>query len=381
MRKLASVRRIAAIEEIPNADNIEKVIIDGWEVVVKKDEEYKPGDLCVFIEVDSILPAIKYFEFMEPRKYRVRTIKLRKQVSQGLVIPLNDINKIRNQLGITDPDKEIVLMFLEEGTDLTEELGIKKYDPQLKEENLLLADARKKKNPIHKYLLRYPWYRKLWTKQKGWPKQVVKTDEERIQNSPSILRNYDKAIFYETEKLDGQSATFFYLKQPWFWKFKKKVFGVCSRNIWLKTKHPCNYWDVADKYDIQNKLKHYGKEVVIQGEIIGPGIQKNKYNRSELEFYVFNVYNVATDEWYGRHGIEAVCSALDLNMVPVISQGKLEDIAGRSVEDVVNKVKGNSTLAKVKREGSVFRELCAVTGMRGISFKCINPDFLLKYQE
>lgn len=365
MRKLASIRKIASLDSIPNADAIEKATIDGWEVVVKKGE-FSVGDKCCYIEIDSVVPSDNpAFEFLEGRKYRVRTIKLRKQVSQGIAFPLE-------ALGIED---------LPEGTDLTERLKIKKYDPELQKENLMLGDARKKKNPVHKLLLRYAWYRKLWAKKKAWPAEVEKTDEERIQNIPSILRRENRRAFYETEKLDGQSATFFYLRQPWFWKVSKKEFGVCSRNIWLKTKHPCNYWDIAEKFDIQNKLKSYGKEVIIQGEIVGPGIQKNKYGLTELDFYVFNVYNKETDEWYGRHGIEAVCSALGLKMVPVIGQGPLEELAGSTVQEVVEHVKGNSTLAKVKREGSVFRELCAVTGQRGISFKAINSDFLLKFDE
>lgn len=379
MRKLASVRRISAIEPIENADAIEKAIVDGWEVVVKKSDEYKAGELCVYIETDSIVPPIKYFEFLEERRYRIRTIKLRKQVSQGLIIPLNDINTIRHQLGITDPNKEIILMMLEEGTDLTEDLGIKKYDPELKKENLLLAEANKKSNPVHKFLMKYKWYRKLWKKKKRWPEGVIKTDEERIQNCPSILRNESKRTFYETEKLDGQSCTFFYLKMPWFWKIQKKIFGVCSRNIWLKTPTPSNYWTIARKFNVERKMKKLGKQLVVQGEIIGPGIQKNKYNLTELDFYVFNVYNKDTDEWYGRHGIEAICDKLDLKMVPVLHQQPLENFA-TTVPEIVEHVKGNSTLVKVKREGSVFRELCSVTGHRGISFKVINPDFLLKYE-
>lgn len=379
MRKLASVRRISAIEPIENADAIEKAIVDGWEVVVKKSDEYEAGDLCVYIETDSIVPSIEYFEFLEPRRYRVRTIKLRKQVSQGLIIPLNDINTIRKQLGINDRKEEIILFHLSEGDDLTENLGIEKYDPELKKENLLLAEVDKKSNPVHKYLMRYAWYRKLWKKKKAWPDEIIKTDEERIQNCPSILRRESKRTFYEAEKLDGQSCTFFYLTMPWFWKIQKKTFGVCSRNIWLKTPTSSNYWTIARKFDIERKMKKLGKELVIQGEIVGPGIQKNKYGLAELDFYVFNVYNKGTGEWYGRHGIEAVCEKLELKMVPVIDQQPLENFA-TTVPEIVERVKGNSTLAKVKREGSVFRELCSATGQRGISFKVINPDFLLKYE-
>lgn len=367
MRKLASVRLINALEAIEGADQIEKAIIDGWEVVVKKGE-FKPSDKCVYIEIDSIVPSSNpKFEFLEPRRYRVRTIKLRKQVSQGIAFPLHELD-------LEDT--------LEEGTDLTERLGIQKYDPELKKENLLLADSNKKKNPVHKFLLRYSWYRKLWTKQKGWPAWVAKTDEERIQNIPSILRRYADAIFYETEKLDGQSATFFYKKVKGFAGLPKWLFGVCSRNIWLKTKHTCNYWKIADQYDLEAKMKKLKKEIVIQGEIIGGGIQKDKYNLGEgnLDFYVFNVYNIETDEWYGLNGTMAIASALGLKMVPVLSSQMLKNY-GEDVKAIVEHVKGNSTLAKVKREGSVFRQLNTEQSKRGISFKAINPDFLLKFDD
>ena len=368
MRKLASVRTIAKVEPIPNADAIEKAIVDGWELVIKKDE-FKVGDKCVYFEIDSIVPSSNpVFEFLEPRKYRVRTIRLRKQISQGLALRPEDLK--------LDPNT------LEVGDDLTEKLGVKKYDPETKNENLLLAEAAKKKNPIHKYLLRYSWYRKLWVKKKRWPQWVQKTDEERIQNCPSVLRNHNKALFYETEKLDGQSATFFYVKAPYFWKIKKWLFGVTSRNIWLKTKTRSNYWRIADQYNIHEAMKKYGKELVIQGEIIGGGIQKDKYGLGDnnLDFYVFNVYNITTDEHYGRHGIEATCKALDLKMVPVLSQKLLKEY-GEDVPTIVEHVKGNSVLNKVKREGSVFREIMSVTGKRGVSFKVINPNFLLAHDE
>jgi hypothetical protein len=367
MRKLASIRTIKEIREIPNADTIEVAIIDGWEVVIKK-AEFKVGDKCIYIEIDSLVPSSNpAFDFLASRKYRVRTIRLRKQVSQGIAFPLST-------LGIEEN--------IEEGTDVTERLNIVKYDPERNVENLLLDEETKKNNAVHKYLLRYKWYRHLWTKKKSWPEFVVKTDEERIQNVPSIIERYADATFYETEKLDGQSATYFWAKCPSFLNIKTWLFGVCSRNIWLKTPTNNNYWKIAKKYDIKNKLKQLGKQLVIQGEIIGDGIQSNKYGLSpgELDFYVYNIYNVATDEWYGEAGIRLHCAALGLKTVPLIDIKKLSEF-GRTVPELVSYVTRSSKLVERQQEGSVFREILTSKGKRGISFKCINPQFLLGLKE
>ena len=145
MRKLATVQKISKVEKIENADKIEKVYVNGWEVVVKKGE-FKENDLIVFVEIDSIVPERPEFEFLRDRKFRIRTVKLRKQISQGLVCPLSIL-----------PNKK-----WKEGDDVTDILGVKKYDPELEEENNLIKNNKKKyKNPIIKYFMRFKWFRNL----------------------------------------------------------------------------------------------------------------------------------------------------------------------------------------------------------------------------
>lgn len=192
MRKLASIEIIDKLEPIPNADRILKATIKGWECVVSKSDNFNQGDKVIYIEVDSILPPKPEFSFLKERKYRVKTIKLRKQISQGLVLPMHYLKK----------DYPV-------GTDVTKELGITKYDPQAEQEGKLLTKARSK-NPIFKFMMRFEWFRKLWAKfhvqNCSFPTHIAsKTDEERWQNLPKLMEQLrdNKTPLWGTEKVDG----------------------------------------------------------------------------------------------------------------------------------------------------------------------------------
>lgn len=357
MRKLASVRKISEIKPIPNADAIETALVDGWECVVKKSENFKAGDLVVYVEVDSVMPERPEFEFLRDRKFRVRTIKLRKQISQGLVLPLSIL-----------PDKK-----WKEGDDVTDILGVTKYDPELEEENKLIKEQKNKfKNPIIKYMFRYAWFRRVFLgkkQEKGFPGWVVKTDETRIQNLVKMFETERDAgtLFTGTEKVDGTSSTYT-LRRIGKNKFE---FVVCSRNFRLEEDNS-NYWKVARKYNIKSALKEIigdNQYVTLQGEILGPGIQSNKYHFLEPEFRAFNLIypnrNVPTEEFtetLKKYGIKSV---------PIVVQSyKLPE----TIHDIVEYSKGTSVLCnKSKREGIVFRNY-----EKGISFKAINPEFLLE---
>lgn len=177
-RKLASIQKIINIEPIEGADKIEKLTVLGWHIVASKAENHNIGDLICYIEPDSRVPEIPMFEFLKDRKYIVKTIKLRKQVSQGLVIPLRELQKNFN----------IDIATLKEGQDVTALLGITKYDPEgEKERKLIEQEMARNKNPIHKFLMRFKWYRKIYNKfaipkKGGFPKWIKKTDERKITN-------------------------------------------------------------------------------------------------------------------------------------------------------------------------------------------------------
>jgi hypothetical protein len=365
-RKLATIQRIVKLELIPNADQIEKAIILGWELITKKGE-FQVGDLCVYVEIDSQLPERVEFEFLRNRKFRIKTIKLKNQISQGIAFPLSILP---NYLEID----------YKEGEDVTELLGITKYDPQLQEENSQNIQHQPK-NKFEKFLMKFSWYRKLFLKQKtrNWPKFISKTDEDRIQLFPHICENEQDTIFQISEKLDGSSATFALRRNPKRWQYWNKFeFYVCSRNIHKKREDDSSYWQVAKKYDIENKLlKAYNKlnrmQLVIQGEILGPKIQSNKYKIYEYQFFVYNIKDLKDNKIFTNKEIYTLCDYLELKTVPFLDNNfKLKS----SIPEMVEYAKGKSQIADIQREGIVIRNY-----EKNISFKIINPNFLLKYEE
>jgi hypothetical protein len=359
-RKLASIQRIISLEPIAGADKIEKATVLGWELVVKKGE-FKVGELCIYCEVDSVLPDKKEFEFLRDRKFRIKTIKLKGQVSQGICFPL----------GI------IPMTILKEGEDVTERIGIVKYETPTEKNERKRIEI--KANKVKRFLMKYSFFRELIYKpsKSGFPSFIKKTDEDRIQLFPRICEDHKDTIFQVTEKLDGQSATYFLVRneKKWFEFWKDKfVFGVCSRNYHLLREDNSSWWTVAKQLDMKSKLLRIindNKYIVIQGEILGAGIQGNKYGIEGYDFYVFNIFNdkKTLDNSYQRVN----CSLLGLKVVPMIDDFlKLKP----TIRENVEYAKGQSNLNSCLREGLVFRNY-----EKNISFKIINPDFLLKYDE
>jgi hypothetical protein len=371
-RKLASIQRIESIDPIEGAESIEKATILGWEVVVKKGE-FLPGQLCVYCEVDSILPDRPEFEFMRERKFRVKTIKLRGQVSQGICFPISIVSKL------------IMPRRLNEGDNMTEVLGIKKHDPQAEFERKETERAMATHNSrMDKLLKRYAWYRKLFMRPKHnrlpMPSFISKTDEDRIQNSPNACQEWAGVRFITTEKLDGQSATYFMLPNPHKGLFGKKwLFGVCSRNFQLMVPDDSSYWEIAQKLHLEQKMRilctGWGHGLIIQGEIVGRGIQGNKYGLSDRKLYVFNIieYRGGNKTKYKPLIQKDICGTLGLETVPFLDG---DFYLPETIHNAVEMAKGTSVLANIPREGLVVRNYS-----RHISFKIINPDFLLKYSE
>lgn len=365
MRSLAHVEEILKLDAIKNADRIELATILGWQCVVKKGE-FKVGDFAVYIEVDSIVPDIPYFKFMESRKFRVKTIRLRGQVSEGLLISLKDLKNINKDLNVLDPS-------FEEGKDLTKLLNIKKYESPSDRESNWTPTQKKKHNWFIRYMTRYQWFRKMFhIKSKSFPSWISKTDEERIQNCPWELKD-NTCDWYISEKLDGQSATYWY-KHKLF-----PEFGICSRTVRKSELDGSNWSKVAKQFNIKEQLKKLSYDVVIQGEIIGPKIQGGKYhNNSErssivefpLDFYVFNVYIIKEKRYLNYYDLKDFCYDLGLKTVPMLDHNC-------SIPDTVNEIveysNDRSRLADTDREGIVCRKMD-----QSKSFKVINPEYLLK---
>jgi RNA ligase (TIGR02306 family) len=333
MRKLASIQRIKNIEPIEGAEAIEKATVLGWQLVIRKGE-FKVGDLCVYVEIDSVLPNKPEFELIRAKTNRIKTIKLRGQISQGICFPLDVLPK-----GID---------FVED-MDVTELLGVTKFEPPI---------------PAN-----------LAGEMKGlFPSFIPKTDETRVQVLEGLLQNYEGTSCYITEKLDGSSVTFY---------LKDGEFGVCSRNLDLLYSESNSMWKFAIENDIERKLKSLNKNIALQGEIIGEGIQKNKYKQRGQTIYFFNVFDIDSYAYLSLNEVKILMKELELNMVPVLDENYFLE---SSVESVIIKSQLRSVLNKETiAEGIVIRPVeekmdKSIMNER-ISFKAINPNFLIKYDE
>jgi RNA ligase (TIGR02306 family) len=352
MRTLASIQTVNAAEPIPNADAIEKIRVLGWWVVVKKGE-FKPGDKVVYCEIDSLLPETADFEFLRancykpaqtdstgavtmPAGFRIKTIKLRGQVSQGICFPLS-------VLPASAPT--------DEGADVTDVLAVRKWEP--------------------------PQTVGMGGRVKGtFPGFLPKTDETRVQVLEQVIARHRGREFYLTEKLDGTSFTAF---------VREGEFGVCSRNMLLDTTDEASVLvRVARRLGLEERLRALGAacgfEVAIQGEVIGPGVQQNKYGLKEVTLRLFNVFDVSAYRFLNHADVVAAVAEMGLETVPQLGAVVLN----HTVDELVALSEGTSVLnAKAQREGIVLRPLVEVEDdyLGRLSFKAINPKFLLKYDE
>lgn len=346
MRKLASIQKIIDIAPIDGADKIEVATILGWRVVVKKGE-FKVNDLVVFCEVDSLLPRTEWSEFLfksakdNVTRYRLKTVKLKKQISQGLILPTSIIPLSYS------PSGEPYYSELNEGDDVTECLDIEKYEPYIPAQ----LQGHIKGN---------------------FPQWLPKTDEERVQNIPSVLERHAGKEFYITEKLNGSSMTVYVNAEG--------EFGVCSRNLDLKETEGNAYWKTARELDLETILrKGTSFPIALQGELIGQGIQKNPYKLEGLEFRVFNV---SIDyKFLNMKEFIYFCETNGLKTVPILKESYM---LADTVDSILELAKGKSVLnPKMNREGLVFRPVIEDTDdkLGRLSFKAINNDFLLENEE
>jgi RNA ligase len=316
IRKLAHIEKIEWIRPIEGADKIETAGILGWECVIAKKDNFKVGDKIIYCEVDCIMPEKPEFEFLRERKFRIKTIKLKKQISQGLVLPITLL---------PFPNK------LEIGQDVTEWLGITKYLSVSEQEEVEQYKSYIPKNKIIVYMMKYKWFRKLVLTKKsnlGFPPYLSKTDEERIQNIPKILEHFKDKVVYITEKVDYQSATFStqkVYKFPFLGKLspKKTKLIVCSRNNLNNDKNSL-YWKIVKKYQIDEILKN-NTNLSIQGEQGSTNVQGNKYSINGPQLWVFNIIDHEKKYHYNFDEMKYFCLKNGLQTVPFIGIKKLSD--------------------------------------------------------
>ena len=332
MRKLATIRKIDILRPIKDADAIECAIIGGWSVVAQKGL-YKEGDLAVYCEVDSWIPtSIASFlsKGNEPSEYngvkgeRLRTIRLRKQLSQGLLLPFSNFDNS---------------IYWKEGDDVTEVLGILKYEAPVPVE---LSGVAKGMLPI----------------------EFPKTDEERIQNLTAEWDQLSTLTYEVTEKLEGSSMSVGMLNNE---------FIVCGRNVNFVESKSNSLWSEARKYDIETKLKEENMDnLIFQGEIIGHGVRGNYYDIKDRDFYVYAVYDVQAGLYISPVSRKELCDRLGLKHVPILSTDC--NLGSLSVDDVLTMSDGKSHINPNKlREGVVYKQVDGQT-----HWKAVSNQYLLK---
>jgi RNA ligase (TIGR02306 family) len=330
-RRLATVRRIAELIPIEGADRIEIAVVDGWRVITQKGV-YRPGDLAVYLEIDSWVPtAVAPFltkpghpprVYKEVEGQRLRSMRMRGELSQGLLLSLK---------ALYDSDIKIAW----EDQDVTEILGILKWEKEI---------------PAN-----------LRGQAKGYfPAELRKTDQERVQNAKRILQQEDD--WEVTIKLDGSSMTCFIDADD--------QFSVCSRNLQLVETEGNAFWETARKQDLEAKLRAmcavHGGRLAIQGELMGPGIQGNQEQLTEFGFYLFDIWDVQKGQYLlpeQRHTL--TWDMAEVPLLPVVQTPTLEE--------ALELAEGPSLNLKVEREGVVFKSMTRP----GVSFKAVSNTWLL----
>lgn len=369
MRKLVTIRQINDIQDIEGADRIKVATVDGWKTIVQKDT-FKIGDYCVYFEIDSLIPETnETFGFLQTTKKfegktwkYLKTIRLRGQISQGLVLAISNLPEVEYIV------KERPQDFLD--YDFSEVLGIIKYEPP--SELAVSGDS------------------------KGtFPSYIRKTGEERIQNVfEKMKRNYGDVEFIPTLKMDGSSLTVCYVNNPTYFVGNSEDNKDLTEQVWVGShnhvlKAPLEvdgeeivrkngFYDAVDSINLRERLAEWCRanntQIAIQGELLGPKIQGNfeKFNQFTMRaFYIYFVEEArrATPEEFIR-----ICSEIGVETVKHYAPIKVFEVFS-SVDEILDFAEGESEFNK-NREGLVFKANVMRNG-EPISFKAISNSFLL----
>jgi RNA ligase (TIGR02306 family) len=367
-RKLATIAKIDEIRPHPNADALELARIRGWQVVVKIGE-FKPGDLCVYVEIDSVMPERPEFEFLAPRKYRIKTTKLRGEVSQGIAFPLRILDSCEKGTVSHYPYHVTIdgsFYDLQPGLNVTKVLGVTKYE-----------------EPIPACL--------GGTAAGRFPSHSIRTDEERIQNLMDHLEEY--RCFYlwtATEKLDGSSVTYSIFNDE---------FQVSSRNLQLKETEKNSFWKFARENYVEEEMRKFMDDAVLnsltlQGELLGEGIQGNKYKLKGQTVRFFRVFDPVAYRFFSVEMAKKTVEHMGFEFVPII---ETDMTLPETVEELLAYADGRSALYDTAREGVVFVAESTLPGIylegplegrsarpledyqNRLSFKVISNKFILKH--
>lgn len=339
-RKLASIQEVTQLAPIKKADRIEVATVLGWEIVVKKGE-FNIGDKCVYIEVDGFLPVDdERFEFLRPTSYkrndlvgegfRVRSIEMRNQISQGLLFQLSNFSELSPELPI--------------GEDVTKLLKIRKFEEP--EQNTGIGTTIGAFSPY-----------------------VSTTDEMRIQSIPGMIEELTGKPYYISTKMDGTSSTI---------EVVDGVVHAYNRYHEMKDEEKSVLWKWIHKHKIDEKMTELGIDFSIQGELCGPGIQKNRLQLREHEVFIYNV-NDSKGKRQSLNSLIKMAALLKIKTVPIDEVGESFDY---TLEELKEKSKGYYP-SGIRREGIVVRPqepFKSEEGLSSLSFKVLNNEFLLKVE-
>jgi RNA ligase (TIGR02306 family) len=371
-RRLSTVRFITAIEPSGMA-NYDLALIDGWRVVVEKGR-YKLNQPVLYFEVDAFLPSSdpRFSPHAKRRPvhfdgvvgFRVQTEQINGVVSQGLVMPLAEFPEIRKQLNEMDTEKdyEETKRWVKEEACFDKILGIRKWE-----------SGRKSPGNFGVF-----------------PHIIQRTDIPRAQNSSRLWKKWGNAVFEVTAKMDGSSMTVYFVKNdhPGYhhvadnpdtrYHFPNGRFGVCARNVELSDKRDdnCNYWKVARKNTLAQKMGKLGRSVAIQGELVGDNVQQNRegFPIGFHDFFLFGAWDIEGQRRMTPDEVDELAQALELKRVPVLGRFRLKDFAANH-DELVAKAAGRGVNGR-RREGIVLKELNGQC-----HFKVIDPKYLLKHDE
>jgi len=351
-RKLASIQLIKELKPIKGADFIELAVVNGWQCVVKKGT-FKEGDKCVYFEIDSLLPIEDKYSFLEkssyrkpnstnPEGYRLRTVKLREQISQGLVLPLTSFEEDLSNLDI--------------GEDVTKRLGVRKYEIPVTNSGVGISSGE---------------YSPL----------TSKTDEPRVQSNLELLDELKGKPYYMTVKYDGSSMTITYINGELRVYSRTKEYARPKESQLTSNKRESSLWYVVEKLGIEEKLKGYNKDIILKGEYIGPGVQKNLLGLKDLSLALFTIEKPVQENGkqfkrVSYHEFVTVSRELGL---PTVDIEEVGDSFDYSIGELVEKSKGRYSSGK-HREGLVIRPQYSLEDNE-LSFKVINNDYLLKEED
>jgi RNA ligase (TIGR02306 family) len=335
-RALATVQRVRSIEPLPDSDFLELARIKGWQCVVKKGE-FAVGEPAVYFEVDSFLPEDERYEFLRKtsfrdnrdngRGFRIKTIRLRGALSQGLLLPLASFPEIEG--GAT-----------EEGADVTKLLGVKKwYVPEVATGSGLMIGGR--------------------------PFGIPASDEIRIQSAPELIDKLSGSPYYISTKMDGTSCIVYCIGGK---------IGCCSRNHEVADDKDALYWQPVYRYGLKEKLLALGRDVVLTGELCGPAIQRNKLRLPVYEWYVFDWREWESLEYVSLEDMIGNCAALGVPTVPIEETG---EAFAYDLDELLERARGKYP-SGLDKEGIVVRHR---EHPHLISFKVLNNDALLKEKD